>query len=74
MFVQTVEFKREQSSEWERGFYIGRSDNDGKDKSIYLDNNYQPLPRDEKGCQIWNFRHDFNRDIILDIKIQDEQE
>jgi hypothetical protein len=44
MFVESIKFKREENSEWERGYYIGQTDN--CDKSVILDSNYKPLDKD----------------------------
>lgn len=53
MFVESIKFKREENSEWERGYYIGQTDN--CDKSVILDLNYKPLDKDEDGCTVWDY-------------------
>lgn len=44
MFVESIRFKRTKESRWERGYYIGDTDNSRK--STFLDSNYQPIKRD----------------------------
>jgi hypothetical protein len=48
MFVESIKFQREKGSEWERGYYIGESDNSSK--SCILDANYKPILE-----QLWGF-------------------
>lgn len=72
MFIQSVEFQREKDSDWEKGFYIGRCDNDDLDKGTFLDINYQALSIDEKGLQVWNSHFDIDRDIELRLPIEGE--
>jgi hypothetical protein len=56
MFVESIKFKRDEESEWERGYYIGATDN--CEKSVILDLNYQPIVRDETGCLCWDYHTD----------------
>lgn len=54
MFVESIKFKRESTSKWERGYYIGDTDN--SPKSTFLDSNYQPIERDGLGAlQLWDY-------------------
>lgn len=53
MYVESIKFKREKDSEWERGYYIGDTDN--SEKSVILDKDYKPLDRDMNGCSIWDY-------------------
>lgn len=55
MFVESIEFKRTKDSEWERGYYVGKTDN--SDKSVILDENYQPLEKID-GCSVWDYHTD----------------
>lgn len=41
MFVESIEFKRTEESEQEKGYYVGDTDNSLK--SIILDKNYNPI-------------------------------
>lgn len=61
MYIQAIEFKKTKESEWERGYYIGNTDN--SDKSTFLDKNYQPLNKDQEGCCFWDYRADLNNRI-----------
>jgi hypothetical protein len=70
MYLETIKFKRTKDSDWEQGFYIGRSDND--DKSTILDKNYKPLSTDESSYQIWDSHFDLDRNIEVRIPIQGE--
>lgn len=63
MFVESIKFKREENSEWERGYYIGQTEN--CDKSVILDANYKPLDKDQDGCSVWDYRTDTNNWIHL---------
>lgn len=56
MYVQSIKYQLEERGEWERGYYIGDTDN--SENSTFLDKNYQPLKRDESGCAVWNYRTD----------------
>ncbi|HBJ1650889.1 TPA: hypothetical protein LA460_000108 [Clostridium botulinum] len=60
MYIESIEFKREEKSNWEKGYYIGDTDN--SDKSIFLDLNYKPLKN-----QLWNYRT--NLDDWLQVRI-----
>lgn len=63
MFVESIKFKREKDSEWERGYYIGETDN--CENSVILDEKYQPLSKDEKGCSVWDYRIDIENWIHI---------
>lgn len=54
MFVESIKFKREYGSEWEDGYYVGETDN--CKNSVILDAKYQPLPKDENGCSVWDYK------------------
>lgn len=57
MFVESIKIKRTKDSKWERGYYIGDTDN--SKNSTFLDSNYQPILRDENGAlQIWDYKID----------------
>jgi hypothetical protein len=56
MFVESIQFKRTKESEWERGYYVGDTDN--SNKSVVLDINYIPLHKDEEGCNCWDYHTD----------------
>nr|WP_308545680.1 hypothetical protein [uncultured Lachnoclostridium sp.] len=57
MYVESVGFKRTKESEWERGYYVGDTDN--SEKSVFLDSNYNVIPRDKLGVlQIWDYKVD----------------
>lgn len=57
MFVESIRFKRTVKSEWERGYYIGETDN--SDKSCFLDSNYKPINRDKSGSlDLWDYETD----------------
>lgn len=47
MYVESIKFQRTKISEWERGYYIGDTDN--SKKSVFLDSNYNVIPRDKLG-------------------------
>jgi hypothetical protein len=59
MFLESIKFKREKDSEWERGYYIGKTDN--SEMSVILDRNYKPVPRDAKGCDCWDYITDTDK-------------
>lgn len=56
MFVESIRFQREKNGKWERGYYVGETDN--CEHSVILDSNYQPLPKDENGYEVWNYHTD----------------
>lgn len=72
MYIQSVKFKRKQDSNWEKGFYIGRCENDVLNKSTFLDSSYQALERDEKGFQVWDSNYDLDTDVQLRLSIEGE--
>lgn len=63
MFVESIKYKKEENSEWERGYYVGQTDN--CDKSVILDSNYRPLEKDDDGCSVWDYRADTNNWIHI---------
>ena len=59
MYVESIKFKRTKDSKWERGYYIGDTDNSMD--STLLDSKYQPLLRNEKGhLNIWDYTTDLD--------------
>ena len=57
MFIESIKFKREQNSEWEKGFYVGETDN--CENSVILDAKYQPLE------MAWNYETDMTNWIHI---------
>lgn len=74
MFVESIEFKRRKESEWEKGYYIGKTDN--SEYSVILDREYKPLLRDEEGCYCWDYRVDTDSWIQFrcDDKFESEED
>lgn len=66
MYLARVEFKREEKSRYEKGYYIGKRENT-KEEGTYLDEKFQALPRDEKGFQVWDSRLDI--DNLLELRL-----
>ncbi|MBU5333581.1 hypothetical protein KQI61_15385 [Anaerocolumna aminovalerica] len=58
MFVESIKFQREQGSEWERGYYIGDTDN--SNKSTILDANYKPVLE-----RLWDYHTDTDNWVQL---------
>lgn len=67
MYVARMEFKRTEDSKLEKGYFIGHNENPDLYRGCYLDENFQPLPRDEKGYQVWDSK--FDTDNALEIRI-----
>ena len=67
-YIESIVFKREESSEWEKGYYIGDTDNSSR--SIIVDKNYSPLAKDEGGSSCWDYRTDI--DNWLTIRVQED--
>jgi hypothetical protein len=63
MFVESIVFKRKKDSDWERGYYVGDTDN--SEKSVILDMNYNPLEKDEENCSVWDYHTDTTNWIQL---------
>ncbi len=63
MFVESIRFKREKDSEWERGYYVGETEN--CENSTILDERYQPLQKDENGCSVWDYKTDITNWIHI---------
>lgn len=57
MFIESIKFKREQNSEWEKGFYVGETDS--CENSVILDEKYQPLET------AWNYETDITNWIHI---------
>lgn len=72
MYLEAINFKRTKESSYEQGFYIGRYECDDLEHSIFLDKNYQELPRDGQGYQVYNFKKDYEKDIRINIRIENE--
>ncbi len=66
MYLARVEFKREENSKFEKGYYIGKWENT-KEEGTYLDSKFQALPRDGKGYQVWYSRLDM--DNLLELRL-----
>lgn len=61
MFVESIKFKRTEKSEWEKGYYVGETDN--AKKSIILDKNYIPVTdysheEKDKNTYVWDYYTD----------------
>lgn len=56
MYVQSIKYQTTERGEWRRGYYIGDTDN--SKNSTFLDENYQPLPKNEEGFQVWDYHTD----------------
>ncbi len=54
MYIESIRFKRKKDSEWEKGYYIGETDN--CENSVILDEKYQPIPKDENGYRVWDYK------------------
>lgn len=63
MFVESIRFKKTEESEWERGYYVGKTDN--CEKSVILDLNYKPLEKGRDGCDVWDYHTDTENWIQL---------
>lgn len=50
MFIESIRFKRDKDSDWEKGLYIGETDN--CENSVILDAKFQPLET------AWNYETD----------------
>lgn len=50
MYIECVEFKRTKVSNWEKGYYIGENGNTLK--SCFLDVDFEPTEKDEKGFRV----------------------
>lgn len=66
MYLARVEFKREENSKFEKGYYIGKWENT-KEEGTYLDSKFQALPRDEEGYQVWASWLDM--DDLLELRL-----
>ena len=63
MYIESIEFKREKDSQWERGYYVGETDN--CKNSVLLDSKYQPIKNSEESCGVWDYRTDTENWIQL---------
>lgn len=63
MYIESIKFKREKNSEWEKGYYVGETDN--CENSVILDKNFRPLQRDENGCDVWDYGIDVENRILI---------
>lgn len=67
MYLARVEFKIEEKSKYEKGYFIGKWENT-KEEGSFLDLKFQSLPRDKNGFQVWDSRLD--TDNLLEIRLQ----
>lgn len=75
MYVESIIFKRTKESDWEKGYYIGSTEN--SEHSIILDKNYVPLKKNEKGFSCWDCKtniHDWIQFRCKDAYPIDEKE
>lgn len=70
MYVESIRFKRTEFSNWERGYYVGDTDN--SNKSVILDKEYKPLPYDKEGFRVWDYHTDTENWIQLRCNERDE--
>ena len=63
MYVESIEFRRTKDSDWEKGYYVGSTDN--SEHSIILDKYYKPIEEDENGNYCWDYRTDIENWIQL---------
>lgn len=56
MFVESIVFKRKEDSKWEKGFYVGETEN--SENCVILDAKYQPVEKLEDGSWIWDYKTD----------------
>lgn len=42
MYIESIIFKREKDSEWEQGYYIGKT-SDNNENNILIDKNFNPI-------------------------------
>ena len=61
MYIESIKFKREENSDWERGYYIGETDN--CENSVILDDKYQPLSKND--CKGWEYITDIENGICI---------
>lgn len=59
MYIQKVIFKRNRDSKWEKGLYVGETDN--SIKGVFLDTEFNPIPKDENGCSVWDYKADLEQ-------------
>ncbi|EQB4341597.1 TPA: hypothetical protein ACXDAZ_002672 [Clostridium botulinum] len=70
MYIEAIKFKREEKSEWEEGYYIGKYEN-CKD-SVILDKNYQAIEKDKNGLSsVWDYQSNLDNWIKLRIPEND---
>lgn len=67
MYIESIKYQENEGSEWKKGFYIGKYGS-SSNKSTILDENYQPLPKNTNGCQVWDFRSDTDKRIVICIE------
>lgn len=67
MYIESIKYQEKKGSEWKEGFYIGKY-NGYSDKSTILDENCQPLPRDENGCQVWDFVPNVDKRFVVCVE------
>lgn len=59
MYIESIVYQKEENTQWLKGWYVGETDN--CKNSFILDKDYQPLSRDEKGFQVWNYKTDIEK-------------
>lgn len=69
MYIERIKYQEKKGSEWKDGFYIGEYEYyESCEKSTVLDKNYQPLPKDENGYQVWDLRPNYDKKIVVFIE------
>lgn len=63
MYIESIVYQKEEKGEWLKGWYVGDTDN--SKNSTFLDNNYQPLEKNESGFQLWNYKIDIDKFVQL---------
>lgn len=63
MYLSSIQFKRTENSEWEKGFYVGAYEN--SEKSVILDSNFKPVTPDKDGCSVWDYTKDVSTGIVF---------
>ena len=59
MFVESIKFRRTETSEWEKGYYVGDTDNSAK--SVILDKDYKPVTDYENNVYVWDYHTDIDK-------------
>lgn len=56
MYLTSIKYQEKEHGKWKRGYYIGDTDN--SENSVFLDEKYQPLLKNEEGFQVWDYHVD----------------